>query len=131
MALDPTLPSRDYLYGRLLAVADYLEYSALTDSETSRPTNAMRLMARFAERPYSTWRNLDMALTPYKVRLTSNRPGLMTRLDALLGQIHQLFAREDFVSDRPLSGEYLLGYYCQKQEFFTKKNDQSELSENN
>ncbi len=131
MALDPTLPSRDYLYGRLLAVADYLEYSALTDSETSRPTNAMRLMARFAERPYSTWRNLDMALTPYKVRLTSNRPGLMVRLGALLGQIHQLFAREDFVSDRPLSGEYLLGYYCQKQEFFTKKDDQSELSENN
>ena len=130
MALDSSLSSRDYLYGRLLAVADYLEYSALTDNETSRPTNAMRLMARFAERPYSTWRSLEMALTPYKVRLSSNRPGLMIRLNVLLGEIHQLFSLEDFRNDRPLSGEYLLGYYCQKQDFFTKKNEEPETSEN-
>ena len=129
MALDPSLSSRDYLYGRLLAVADYLEFSALTVNETSRPTNAMRLMARFAERPYSTWRNLEMALTPYKVRLSSNRPGLMTWLNTLLGEIHQLFSAEDFKNDRPLSGEYLLGYYCQRQDFFTKKNDNQETSE--
>ena len=129
MALDPSLSSRDYLYGRLLAVADYLEFSALTVNETSRPTNAMRLMARFAERPYSTWRNLEMALTPYKIRLSSNRPGLMTWLNALLGEIHQLFSAEDFKNDRPLSGEYLLGYYCQRQDFFTKKNDNQDNSE--
>ena len=129
MALDPSLSSRDYLYGRLLAVADYLEFSALTVNETSRPTNAMRLMARFAERPYSTWRNLEMALTPYKIRLSSNRPALMTWLNALLGEIHQLFSAEDFKNDRPLSGEYLLGYYCQRQDFFTKKNDKQETAE--
>lgn len=131
MALDPTLSSRDYLYGRLLAAADYLEYSALTDSEAKRPTNAMRLMARFAERPYSTWRNLEMALTPYKTRLVANQPGKMVQLDKLLGQIHQLFAIADFENDRPLSGEYLLGYYCQKQDFFTKKSETSETSEEN
>ena len=131
MSLDPDLASRDYLYGRLLAVADYLEYAALTDNETNRPTNAMRLMARFAERPYSTWRSLEMALTPYKVRLSSNRPGLLVRLEALLGEIHGKFSVEDFTNDRPLSGEYLLGYYCQKQDFFTRKDDGSEKSENN
>ncbi|MBQ9501216.1 MAG: type I-C CRISPR-associated protein Cas8c/Csd1 [Lentisphaeria bacterium] len=131
MSLDPTISSRDYLYGRLLAVADYLEYSALTANETSRPTNAVRLMARFAERPYSTWRNLSMALTPYKVRLTANRPGLMVKLESLLGEIHQLFTVADYENDRPLSGEYLLGYYCQKQDFFTKTKEASEDSENN
>ena len=131
MSLDPDLASRDYLYGRLLAVADYLEYAALTDNETNRPTNAMRLMARFAERPYSTWRSLEMALTPYKVRLSANRPGLMVRLNVLLGEIHGKFSVEDFRNDRPLSGEYLLGYYCQKQDFFTRKDDGSEKSENN
>ena len=129
MALDPSLSSRDYLSGRLLAVADYLEYSVLTDNEINRPTNAMRLMARFAERPYSTWRNLEMALMPYKFRLSSNRPGLMAWLNTLLGEIHQLFSVEDFENDRPLSGEYLLGYYCQRQDFFTKKNDKQENPE--
>lgn len=131
MALDSTLSSRDYLYGRLLAVADYLESSALTSNETCRPTNALRLMAPFAEHPYSTWRNLDMALTPYKVRMVSNRPGLMIRLNALLGDIHQLFSVEDFKNDRPLSGEYLLGYYCQRRELFRKKTEETETSENN
>ena len=131
MSLEPTFSSRDYLFGRLLAVADYLEYSALTANEISRPTNAMRLMARFADRPYSTWRNLEMALTPYKVRLTANRPGLMVKLDALLGEIHQLFTVDDFKNDRPLSGEYLLGYYCQKQDFFKKKIEEAESFENN
>lgn len=126
MALDRSIHSRDYLYGRLLAAADYLEYSALTSNETSRPTNAMRLMAHFAEHPYSTWRNLEISLNPYKVRLASSNRGLLVILEALLGEIHQAFDPADFRNDRPLSGEYLLGYYCQKADFFTKKEDKTE-----
>ena len=46
-------PLRDYLYGRLLAVAESLEGYALsiTGEDRSRPTTAERYMQRFAARP--------------------------------------------------------------------------------
>ena len=121
MALDTELKSRDYLYGRLLAAAEYLEYSAMSETETKRPTNAMRLMAQFSERPYSTWRNLERALVPYKTRLASNDPGRLIKIEAVFEEIHQAFEHDDFINDRVLNGEYILGYYCQKAEFFKKK----------
>ncbi|MCI0565450.1 MAG: type I-C CRISPR-associated protein Cas8c/Csd1, partial [Nitrososphaera sp.] len=65
MALDPTRTTRDYLYGTLLALADSLEEWALKEAGEDRQTNAARLMQRFAERPYSTWRTIELALTPY------------------------------------------------------------------
>ena len=54
MALEENRTSRDYLYGRLLAVADNIEHYALTSAETNRDTMAARLMQRFADRPFST-----------------------------------------------------------------------------
>ena len=123
MALDRSLKSRDYLYGRLLAVADYLEYSVLNDSEAKRPTNAMRLMAHFADHPCSTWRNLMGLLNSYKNRLAVSKPQLLGFLESEFGQICSSFDPADFNSDRPLAGEFLLGYYCEKALFFTKKAD--------
>lgn len=130
MSLDQNLKSRDYLYGRLLAIADYLEKSAMSDSEQSRPTNAMRLMACFSEHPYSTWRNLYNQLNPYRVRLASNNPGLSVFLEKLMSEVFGLFSQEDYSSNRPLSGEYLLGFYCQKQSFYTKKTSSTEVVDN-
>lgn len=130
MSLDQNLKSRDYLYGRLLAIADYLEKSAMSDSEQSRPTNAMRLMACFSEHPYSTWRNLYNQLNPYRVRLASNNPGLSVILEKLMSEVINLFSQEDYSSNRPLSGEYLLGFYCQKQSFYTKKASSTEVVDN-
>lgn len=130
MSLDQNLKSRDYLYGRLLAIADYLEKSAMSDSEQSRPTNAMRLMACFSEHPYSTWRNLYNQLNPYRVRLASNNPGLSVILEKLMSEVINLFSQEDYSSNRPLSGEYLLGFYCQKQSFYTKKTSSTEVVDN-
>lgn len=130
MSLDQNLKSRDYLYGRLLAIADYLEKSAMSDSEQSRPTNAMRLMACFSEHPYSTWRSLYNQLNPYRVRLASNNPGLSVILEKLMSEVFGLFSQEDYSSNRLLSGEYLLGFYCQKQSFYTKKTSSTEVVDN-
>jgi len=64
MALDKDRTSRDYLYGRLLAVAEYIERAALELAGEKRPTNAERLMQRFADHPYATWRQLALQLSP-------------------------------------------------------------------
>ena len=72
MGLDRERKTRDYLYGRLLAVADCLEGYALKLSSESRQTNATKLMQRFAERPCSTWKTIELALVPYQTRLSRN-----------------------------------------------------------
>ena len=51
MALDENRTTRDYLYGRLLAIADDLEQWALKKANEDRPTTAARLMQRFATIP--------------------------------------------------------------------------------
>jgi len=111
MALDENRTTRDYLYGRLLALAENLEHWAIRTAGESRPTNAERMMQRFADRPYSTWRTLELALLPYKIRLGDKAHKVKSLMDA----VHGKFAPpEEFIRDDRLNGEFLLGYHCQR-----------------
>ena len=122
MALEADRTTRDYLYGRLLAIAESIERFALTKAEKNRDTTAARLMQRFSDRPYSTWRNIELALVPYKSRLRSSEKGagFLFRREKLLDEILCSFQREDFTTDRPLAGEFLLGYHCQRRALWPK-----------
>ena len=113
MSLDTQNCSRDYLYGRLLAIAENTESYALYLAGEKRATTAERYMQRFAEHPFATWRNIELALKPYQERLRNN--GKDTGAQAI-GEIMELFATDDFTCDDKLSGEFLLGYHCQKME---------------
>ena len=62
MSLEREYNSRDYLYGRLLAMAEQIEKRSLKNTGKDRPTNAERLMQRFSTRPFSTWKNIDESL---------------------------------------------------------------------
>lgn len=125
MSLDSTRTSRSYLYGRLLAVADVLEQSALSKEE-NRPTNAARMMHRFSMRPFDTWPTLYQRLEPYIRRLKANKPGLLHRYETELDTIKDLFSPSDFTSDAKLDGEYLLGYHCQRSALYTKRASESD-----
>ena len=114
MSLEEGRTTRDYLFGRMLAIAEHLEQRALFVAEEKRETNAAKLMHRFADRPCSTWRTLEIALAPSRARLRANRPGMLLGLEKELDKVAGLFATEDFVSDAKLSGEFLLGYHCQR-----------------
>ncbi|HRK77236.1 MAG TPA: type I-C CRISPR-associated protein Cas8c/Csd1 [Thiobacillus sp.] len=117
MALETDRRSRDYLYGRLLALAENIEGYALTTAESGRETTAARFMQRFADRPVSTWRTVELALSPYKSRLNASAKGkgfLIKRM-RVIDEILCLFEPEDFLRDTKLSGEFLLGYHCQRQ----------------
>lgn len=111
MALDPNRTTRDYLYGRALALADSLEEWALNEAHENRQTNAARLMQRFAERPYSTWRTIELSLMPYKARLG----GKSRKRQQMIDEVIAAFEPADFTSDKPLSGEFLLGYHSQRE----------------
>jgi CRISPR-associated protein Csd1 len=114
MTLEPERTSRDYLYGRLLALAEHLEERALYVGGEKRETNAGKLMQRFADRPYSTWRTIETSLSPYKVRLRAKRSGFLHNIETELDAVVSAFKTDDFVSDQRLSGEFLLGYHCQR-----------------
>lgn len=115
MALEETRRTRDYLYGRLLAVADILEERALYKTKENRATNAARYMQQFSQHPLRTWNQIHSALAPYIVRL-----GGASYYKNLIAEIKCLFETDDFTSDKPLTGEYLLGYYCQRQKLIEK-----------
>lgn len=116
MSLDLNYTGKDYLYGRLLAVAERIEEMAMfVSKEPSRTTHASRLMQRFADRPASTWLNIETALAPYQQRLRTKIPALEAAYKRLLDDITDAFDRDDFSADKRLSGEYLLGFHCQRK----------------
>jgi len=119
MSLEEERNTRDYLYGRLLAVAEHVESRALFVAGEKRDTMAARLMQRFADRPFSTWKTIELSLSPYKSRLRASRSGFLWSmeqlLDSLIGSFQTTNDSESFTNDRPLSGEFLLGYHCQRR----------------
>ncbi|MDY0095462.1 MAG: type I-C CRISPR-associated protein Cas8c/Csd1 [Candidatus Vecturithrix sp.] len=115
MALEEERNSRDYLYGRLLAVAEKIESMALYFAKEKRETIAARLMQRFADRPYSTWRTIEISLTPYKSRINAKTPGLLAGYQELVDQICCQFQPGEFMTENRLSGEFLLAYHCQRK----------------
>ncbi len=120
MALELDRTSRDYLFGRLLAVAERIEDMALYLAKENRGTSAAKLMQRFADHPYSTWRTIELSLAPYKTRLRSRSPGFLVNMEKLLDGIICTFRGQDFMSEARLSGEFLLGYHCQRQALWPK-----------
>ena len=120
MPLEQGRTSRDYLFGRLLAVAERIEDMALYLAKEKRETSAAKLMQRFADHPYSTWRTIELSLTPYKTRLRSKSPGFLVTMEKLVDGIVCAFNNQDFMSEARLSGEFLLGYHCQRQALWLK-----------
>ena len=126
MALEEERSSRDYLYGRLLAVADRIELKALQLAKENRGTTASRLMQRFSDRPFSTWKNIEEALKPYKDRIRAKYPGLLDGYEELLDVIHSRILTANYITDTRLTGEYLLGYHCQRQWFREHKREKGQ-----
>lgn len=119
MALDEKCSKRDYLYGRLLAVADRVEYRTF-DKDNGRETNAKRYMSAFSQHPYRTWKVLEEKLTAYWGQLNAPERLVYQRL---IDEICELFEIEDFMNDNPLNGLYLLGFHNQSYAFKKKKEE--------
>lgn len=130
VALDDSNHSRDYLYGRLLAVAERIERVALDVASENRSTNAERYFQQFADRPFTTWRNISTALRPYQERLRNNRGGFLALREKELSEITDAFNRDEFMDDTRLTGEFLLGYHSQRMSY-RKTSDTTSTDETN
>ncbi len=116
MELEVNRQDRDYLFGRLLAVADKVERVALYQKATdSRATNAMRLMSSFSTRPSATWGVLWQQLIPYLNQLKNSY------YQSLIDSIMILFKSGEYEDNKPLTSLYLLGFSAQNRALTTKK----------
>lgn len=125
MSLDKESHSRDYLYGRLLAVADVAEASTYTKEE-SRPTNAKRFFEAFSNHPYQTWDVIYKSLRPYLDRMGR---GGSVRYERKINEITSMFEHDEFKNNSPLSPEFLHAYSCQVNELYGNKTDDNNKEE--
>src|SRR5699024_1978755 len=86
VALDENNTERDYLFGRMLAVADVLERSAMRGDE-KRATNAIRYMNSFSKHPARTWAIIQEAIQPYQLRLGQRATYFTKLLDEIGSKI--------------------------------------------
>lgn len=128
MSLDTSNTSRDYLYGRLLALAERLEDVALRAADIHRPTTANRLMQRFADRPYETWLTIYKQLDPYLRQMKTSRPGFLTKISNEMDSVMDLFSHDDFTSPKALKGEFLLGFHCQRLALTQKTEEKNDTN---
>lgn len=120
VALDKECKNRNYLYGRLLAVADRIEYRTFEkDKDASRVTNAKRYMSTFSQRPFDTWKVIEENLQPYlnKLSIAERR-----YYENLVDSICELFDVDAFQDNGKLDGLYLLGFHSQSFDLKYNKN---------
>jgi len=132
MSLEENRNTRDYLFGRLLAVAERIEDAVLRDEDKNRITKAMLYMPRFSERPCETWQIIFKELQPYLQRLKTGsdwRPGFLANRLSELDEIFALFVNDDFTRPGALSCEFLLGYHCQRH--FSKNESETTNTQTN
>lgn len=132
MALEEKRNTRDYLFGRLLAIAERIEDAVLRDEEKNRITKAMLYMPRFSEHPCETWHIIFKEIQPYLQRLKTGagwRPGFLANRLAELDDVFALFVSDDFTRPDALSCEFLLGYHCQRH-FSKNKSETNETQTN-
>lgn len=91
----------------------------------NRPTNAERLSSVLPDYPYATWPQLYKAIQPYRQRLQQSRGGFIRNMDKLMDEITNAFDPEEFMKPDRLSGEFLLGYHCQRQAFRNAKESET------
>lgn len=120
MALDTECTNRSYLFGRLLAIAEYVETSA---TEGSRETNAERTMRTMYHSPANTWINLHFKLQPYFRKNTKHKNMQMIGKRMITEIIDTL---EDDFNNKPLKPEFLAGYSCQMRDFYRSRKQQKE-----
>lgn len=127
MALEPEKKNRSYQFGRLLAVMEKAERDTY-EPNVKREPSAIRMQAIFVKRPvYAGKIILENLKNAYYPRLS---PGTQSYYEKLIGEIMlQISECQNGYKDQPLSEEYLLGYYLQKESLYTKRTNNNETEE--
>ncbi|MEZ3444884.1 MAG: type I-C CRISPR-associated protein Cas8c/Csd1 [Lachnospiraceae bacterium] len=133
--LKDTISDRSVLFGRLLAVYDYMEQRAMFERDENgkvverRTTNAKRYWNAYSRRPARTSDTIKQNLISYERKLTSYE---IMKFEEWSGEIIKYLSVAGYTNDA-LSEMYLPGYYMQmdymRQEFQKNKNKENKEDE--
>lgn len=125
MVLDKEIKRRGYLYGRLLAVAEYIEKSTFK-RDGKRSTNAERYIQKFSSNPFSTWTIIRNRLASYSAKLKSTKFWAFRRAQNAESEIMSNFVDGEFQDNSKIDGDYLMGYFSQMEDFYTSTKDEKQ-----
>lgn len=120
MELNADKEDRSFQFGRLLAVLEKVERDTYDNSEAREP-NAIRMQAVFCRRPLYAADIIEKQLErAYFPRL--EKPSYRSYYKNLIGEImEKIYAYPKDQWNAPLGETYLMGYYLQRRELYTKK----------
>lgn len=139
--LEKDKQTRDYLYGRLLAVYEKIETDAMMPAMGSnekgnvdksgghRVTNVEKIWAAFFQAPERMLETLHSKIRPYLNKLKANQPGKYTFYNRLLGEIQtDIRDAESYLSNKnkALNEDAVFGYYAQNKDFYTPRKEKKE-----
>jgi CRISPR-associated protein Csd1 len=129
MELDRGNNNRDYLYGRLLAIYDKAEEFILDRKGENRFTSARKLMPRFSNHPNRTFKEIQERTLCYWESMKKSSRGFYEVLRKEENAIMEQFSSiDDFDSNKPLSGRYLIGFSHQRRSL-SKKNEKNHVAD--
>lgn len=119
--LNDNVNDRNVLFGRLLAVYDYMEQRAMFEYDENgkvkerRTTNAKRYWNAYSSRPAKTFKTIKQNLVAYEKKLSDFE---LMKFEEWTGEIMERLAGDGF-DNTVLSEMYLPGYY-QQMEYMKK-----------
>jgi len=132
--LEDNIHDRNVLFGRLLAVYDYMEQRAMFAYDENgkvkerRTTNARRYWNAYSSRPAKTAKTIKQNLIAYEKKLNDYE---QMKFEEWTGEIMTHLAGNGF-DNTALSEMYLPGYYQQMEDMknaFQKKNSKGEMAD--
>lgn len=106
----------DYLFGRLLALADRVEDKVMAQG-IGYQTTAVRLMQKFVQNPFETWPKIHDKLIPFFQKSGSD----VKWFQIIAEEIEQAFTDGGRYKRNALSWEFLQGFSSQRQAPFRKR----------
>lgn len=128
MGLDKTYDNIGYVLGRLFAVLERIQEQAQGTGLNKTIRDAY--FGAAASSPLVTFKRLDN-LSIHHLAKIRNAGKSTVWLDKLMGEVNSLLPKEGYPSILSLEdqGRFSVGYYHQRQDFFTKKESTEEKGE--
>lgn len=118
-----------YHYGRLLAILEKIERETYSD-EDKRSPNAIRLQSKFIQNPLTTFRKIYEKLNiAYVPKLTARSQTYYKKIIAdVVADLERCEGYADLM-DKPLQSTYIIGYFMENKELYSRKDKKQELEE--
>ena len=116
---------RSFQFGRLLAAMERAEADYYQKTEEDRQTNAMKYMSMFRRQPWHIFEQVNRQLNlAYLSRIKSWQRDRYEKVKKEVVEILRSYSEDEL--NQPLEDVYLMGYECQRSEFFKSKEKKEE-----